>query len=116
MITCYLTYYIDPDSVGAFEHYARVWMWLIEKYGGRHYGYFLPTDSPPSATFSFPAVGDIGPDNIAVALFSFPSLEAYEKYRREVKDDPECHAITRHYEQTGCFKSYERTFVRAVER
>jgi hypothetical protein len=116
VITCYLRYWIDPVKVEAFEHYARVWMRLIEKYGGTHHGYFLPGEGPPSAAFSFPGVGEAGPENVAVALFSFPSLDAYEAYRCDVANDPECHAVTRHYEETKCFTRYERTFVRAVEK
>jgi len=114
MITCFLRYTIDPDQLSAFEHYARVWMRLIEKYGGTHLGYFIPGDAPPAAAFSFPGIGEAGPDNVAVALFSFPSVQAYERYRREVKNDPECAAITRDFEQTRCFTKYERVFMRAV--
>ena len=114
MITCYLRYTINPDQVAAFEHYARVWMRLIEKYGGTHHGYFLPGEIPPNTTFSFPGIGEAGPDNIAVALFSFPDVEGYERYRREVKHDPECEAVTKHYQETKCFTKYERTFMRAV--
>ena len=116
MITCYLRYFIDPGKVAAFEHYARVWMRLIEKYGGTHHGYFLPGETPPSATFSFPGIGEAGPANIAVALFSFPSLDAYETYRGDVKEDPECRAATKHYQETKCFTKYERTFMRPVAR
>ncbi len=55
LITCFLRYTIAPGKLEAFEHYARVWMQLIEKYGGTHQGYFAPDDEPPSAAFSFPA-------------------------------------------------------------
>lgn len=115
MITCFLRYTIASGKTAEFEHYARVWMRLIEKYGGTHYGYFVPGDTPPSAGFSFPGIGEAGPDHIAVALFSFPTIEAYDSYRREVKDDHECHAATLHYEQTKCFTKYERTFMRRIE-
>jgi hypothetical protein len=91
-------------------------MHLIEKYGGTHHGYFVAGEVPPSAPFSFPGLGEDGPDNIAVALFSFPSVDAYEKYRTEVKDDPECLAITKLRDETECFTKYERTFMRAVKR
>jgi hypothetical protein len=64
------------------------------------------------AVFSFPGVGAEGPDNIAIALFSFPSVAAYEEYRRKVADDPECRAATKHYNETKCFTKYERTFMR----
>ena len=114
MITCFLRYTIDPDKLLEFEHYARVWMRLIEKYGGTHHGYFVPGDGLPSTEFSFPGIGAEGPDNIAVALFSFPSVESYETYRREVANDPDCVAITSHHEQTKCFTKYERTFMRPV--
>jgi len=111
-----LRYTIDPDKLVEFEHYARVWMRLIEKYGGTHHGYFVPGDGPPSAAFSFPGIGEAGPDNVAVALFSFPSVEAYEIYRHEVRNDPECLAVTSHYQQTKCFTKYERTFMKPVLR
>jgi hypothetical protein len=114
MITCFLRYTIDRDKLADFEHYARVWMHLIKKHGGTHHGYFVPGEGPPSAAFSFPGIGEPGPDNIAIALFSFSSLEAYETYRREVANDPECLAITSHYERTNSFTKYERTFMRAV--
>lgn len=116
LITCFIRYTLDPDKTADFEHYARVWMRLIEKYGGSHHGYFLPDETPPSAAFSFPGIGEAGPDNIALALFSFPTLEAYEDYRREVPNDPECVVVTRHREETKCFTKYERTFVKAIER
>jgi hypothetical protein len=91
-------------------------MRLVDKYGGTHHGYFVPGQGPPSAAFSFPGIGEAGPDNVAVALFSFPSVEAYESYRREVANDPECLAVTSHYEETKCFSKYERTFMRPVTR
>ena len=119
MITCFLRYTIEPEKSAEFEHYAQVWMRLIEKYGGTHHGYFMPlmpADAPPSASFSFPGIGQTGPDNVAVALFSFPSVDAYDRYRREVKSDPECQAVTAHYQRTKCFTRYERTFMRPVER
>ena len=116
MITCFLRYTISPEKLVEFEHYASVWVSLIEKYGGTHHGYFVPGDAPPLAEFSFPGIGEAGPENIAVALFSFPNVAAYESYRREVANDPECLAVTRHYEQTECFTKYERTFMRALPR
>ena len=116
MITCFLRYTIEPEKSADFEHYAQVWMRLIEKYGGTHHGYFMPDEAPPSAAFSFPAIGEVGPDNVAVALFSFPNVDAYDRYRREVKSDPECQAVTAHYQRTKCFTSYERTFMKPVPR
>jgi hypothetical protein len=116
LITYFLRYTINPEKLPEFEHYARVWMRLIEKYGGTHHGYFVPGDDPPSAAFSFPGIGEAGPDNIAVALFSFANVEEYESYRSEVASDPDCLAVTQHYQRTKCFTKYERTLMRAIER
>lgn len=74
MITCYLRYVIDPFKLKEFEHYAKLWIPLVEKFGGKHHGYFLPHE---------------GPSNIALALFSFPSLAEYEIYRGKAASDPE---------------------------
>lgn len=42
LITCLIRYTINPQKLDDFELYARVWMHLIEKYGGTHHGYFVP--------------------------------------------------------------------------
>jgi hypothetical protein len=116
LITCFLRYVIEPDRLTEFEQYARTWMHLIERFGGTHHGYFVADETPASAAFSFPGIGEEGAANIAIALFSFPSLEAYETYREKVAFDPECHAATARYEATKFFTGYERTFMRAIDR
>jgi hypothetical protein len=114
VITCYLRYIIDPAKIKEFEQYARLWIALIEKFGGTHHGYFLPGEGPASATFSFPGVGAEGPGDVAVALFSFPNQAAYEAYRQQAAEDAECQAATAYYRETKCFVSYERSFMKAV--
>lgn len=117
MVTCYLRYVIDPDKLEEFEKYARMWMPLVEKFGGTHHGYFLPGKGPKdaaSASFSFPGLGAEGPGDVAVALFSFPSLEAYETYRRKAAEDEDCRAAMAYYHETKCFLSYERSFMEPV--
>ena len=42
MITCYVRYVIDTKKVKEFEEYAKMWIPLVEKFGGQHNGYFLP--------------------------------------------------------------------------
>jgi len=116
VITCLIRYTFDPEKLADFEQYARTWMRLIEKYGGTHHGYFMPDEAAPVASFSFAGLGEDGPGNVAIALFSFPTLAAYEKYRREVSDDRECIEETRHRDETQCFTKYERTFMRRVTR
>jgi hypothetical protein len=114
MFTCVIRYTIEPDKLEQFREYARAWMLLIRRYGGVHHGYFLPGANDrdlPRATFSFPDIGRDGPPNIAVALFSFPTIEAYDNYRRDVADDEECRAATAKFSEAKCFSSYDRTFL-----
>lgn len=99
MISCYLRYVIDPYKVREFEHYARLWIPLVERLGGTHHGYFLPHE---------------GANNIALALFSFPSLADYEAYRQKTTDDIECQSAFAYAEETRCILSYERSFMRPL--
>lgn len=99
MITCFIEYTIDPYKLAEFEHYAKLWIPLVEKFGGQHHGYFLPSE---------------GANNIARALFSFPSLAAYEQYRKDSFADPACIAAFKYAEETRCVVSYERSFMRPV--
>ncbi len=99
MITCYLKYIVDPLKLEAFEHYAKLWIPLVEKFGGIHHGYFMPHE---------------GASNIAYALFSFPSLAEYEIYRGKAAECPECQAAMAHYAKTKCYLSYERSFMKPL--
>jgi hypothetical protein len=110
-ITCFLRYTLAPGKEAEFEAYAEKWRELITRHGGRHHGYFVPRAAPASVGFSFPGVGKTGPDNVAVALFSFPDEEAYEAYRRGVAEDPECAPAASLFTETGCFLDYERSFL-----
>jgi hypothetical protein len=101
VITCYLRYVIDPYKVEDFERYARMVIPLVERCGGQHHGYFLPHE---------------GPNNIAVALFTFPSLTEYERYRITVREDETARAAWRLAEDTRCIVSFERSFLRPVFR
>lgn len=99
MITCYLRYIIDPFKLKEFEHYGKVWIPLVEKFGGQHHGYFLPSE---------------GANNVALAMFTFPSMALYEEYRIKSFADPECQAAFKYAEETRCIISYERSFFRPV--
>jgi hypothetical protein len=99
MVTCYLRYIVDPYKLKEFEHYGKLWIPLVEKFGGQHHGYFLPSE---------------GANDVALAMFTFPSLAAYEKYRADSMQDPECQAAFKYAEETRCILSYERSFFRPV--
>ena len=101
MITCYLRYTIDMYKVAEFEEYARRWIPLVERFGGTHHGYFVPHESD---------------SDLAVALFSFPSLAAYERYRADSLNDPECQAAYEFAHATRCIIRYERHFLRPIDR
>lgn len=116
MFTCFIKYILDSDKITEFEEYARIWMVLVEKHGGIHHGYFLPSNPEdlPDSSFSFPDIGKSAPNNIAVALFSFPSLEKYNAYKKAVSEDENCKAITIHFNKKKCFLSYERGFLKPI--
>lgn len=99
MITCSLRYVIDPYKLKEFEHYSKLWIPLVEKFGGQHHGYFLPSE---------------GASDIALALFTFPSLAAYEDYRKKSMQDADCIAAFKYAEETRCIIRYERNFMRPV--
>jgi len=99
MITCTLTYEIDPNQVDAFEAYGRVWIGLVNRMGGTHHGYWLPHE---------------GANDIAYANFSFPSLTAYEAYRIASMEDAECQKAFAFAQATNCIRRYDRSFTRPV--
>jgi len=99
MITCFIEYTIDADKTEEFEHYANLWIPLVEKFGGQHLGYFLPSE---------------GASNIALALFNFASLAEYELYRNKSLADQECQAAFEYARMTSCIVSYKRSFFRPL--
>ena len=99
MITCYLNYIIDPKKINEFETYTKMWIPLVNKFGGTHHGYFLPAE---------------GRNNVALALFTFPSLAKYEEYREASFKDKECIEAFEYADKTNCIISYDRSFFRPV--
>jgi hypothetical protein len=99
MITCVVDYVIDPKKIDAFERFAKRWIDVVNRYGGQHHGYFLPSE---------------GASDRALALFSFPSLAEYEKYRTNFGRNEEFIAVDRIRDESGCVVRYDRTFMRPV--
>ena len=117
MFTCVIRYEVEGDRLGEFESYAEAWIELIERYGGTHHGYFVPCseeDDVPNPTFSFSGLGREADLNIGYALFSFPDVASYDRYREEVARDPECAAATARFNSAPCFTSYERSFLKPI--
>lgn len=92
-------YVIDAAKIEAFERFSRRWMELVDEHGGAHHGYFLPAE---------------GASDKALALFSFPSLAAYEQYRTLFGRHPDFIEIDRFRDKSGCVLRYERTFMRPL--
>ena len=99
MVTCHIKYIIDPYQIAVFEEYGKRWINLVNKFGGQHLGYFLPSE---------------GANNIAFALFSFDSLASYEQYRKNILIDADCISTFKLATDSKCILSYERTFLRPV--
>jgi hypothetical protein len=99
VITCVVEYTIDPAKIDAFEEFARAWITLVNRHGGQHHGYFLPGE---------------GASDRAMALFSFPSLAAYEQYRSRFGVDPEFVAADLIRDTSGCVLRYDRSFMRPL--
>ena len=98
-ITCHLRYIVDPYQLPAFEAYGKAWIRLVERFGGKHHGYFMPSE---------------GTSNVALAMFSFPSFAECEAYREASFKDAECLAVVAENEKHRFIVSYERSFFRPV--
>lgn len=99
MITCVVEYTVDSAKIEQFERFARAWIALVNEHGGRHHGYFLPSE---------------GASDRALALFSFRSLAAYEDYRTLFGVDPDFIAADKIRDESKCVLRYERSFFRPV--
>ena len=76
-----------------------MWLELVPRFGGIHHGYFLPSE---------------GDSDVALAMFSFPSLAAYEQYRKDAENDPDVQKAIAFVKETRCFTRYERSFFRPL--
>lgn len=98
-VTFVIDYVIDPSKIAAFEVYSRRWMELVRREGGVHHGYFLPSE---------------GASDKALALFTFDSLAAYERYRAKFGVDPDFIAADELRTDTGCVLRWDRTIMRPL--
>lgn len=73
MITCFITYQIDPFRKDLFAQYARAWGEAIPRCGADLFGYFAPHEG--SATTAY-------------GVYTLPSLAAYEAYKTRLAADP----------------------------
>ena len=98
-ITVFIRYQLDPFKRPQFEDYARRWLEIIPKHGGKVVGYWMPHE---------------GTNNIAFGLLKFPSLAEYESYRARIRADKEGMANFGYAEENKFILVEERTFLRQV--
>ena len=98
-ITVFIRYQLDPFKRAQFEEYARSWLSIIPKCGGKVVGYWMPHE---------------GTNNIAFGLISFESLGDYEAYRARIRADEGGMANFRFAEDNHLILAEERTFLRQV--
>jgi len=99
-VACFIRYRIDPFQRSAFETYARAWLAIIPRCGGRLLGYFLPHE---------------GTNDIAWGIIAFASLADYESYRARLKADGEGRANFEYAQRERFILAEERTFVEMVQ-
>jgi len=100
-ITVFIRYQLDPFKRDKFEEYARNWLTIIPKCGGRVDGYWMPHE---------------GTNNVAFGLISFDSLAEYEAYRARLRADTEGMRNFRFAESEQLILAEERSFLRRVEK
>lgn len=99
MITCLIRYELNPDKIREFERYGKAWISLVNRFGGRHHGYLMPSE---------------GASDVAYESISFESMAAYEDYRTSSFKDPDCIAAFDFAKETACIRRFDRTFLRPV--
>ena len=98
-ISCFIRYEIDPLQREGFAEYARTWLRVIPRCGGRLVGYWLPHE---------------GSNYVAWGIISFDSLAAYEAYRARIKTDPEGRGNFELAESKRFILKEERNWLEAV--
>ena len=98
-ITVFIRYQLDPFKRDGFEDYARRWLDIIPKCGGKVVGYWMPHE---------------GTNNIAFGLISFESLAAYEDYRARLLHDSDGAANFAYAQKERFILAEERSFLRQV--
>jgi hypothetical protein len=99
-LACFIRYELDPFKRAQFHAYAEAWGRIIPRCGGHLLGYFLPSE---------------GTNYEAWGVIAFPSLAAYEAYRRRLKADPEGRANFELAQRERFILREERTFTDVVD-
>ena len=98
-VSVFIRYRIDPFQRDAFEAYAKRWLEIIPRCGGKDVGYWMP---------------DEGTNDIAFGLVTFANLADYEAYRARIRADEAGAANFREAERARFILREERTFLLRV--
>jgi hypothetical protein len=63
LVTCYLKYVVNPQKLKEFESYGKMWIPLVEKFGGIHHG-----KGVKSSKMTFAPVGKINVTVVGLTL------------------------------------------------
>ncbi|SMG10571.1 MULTISPECIES: NIPSNAP family protein [unclassified Paracoccus (in: a-proteobacteria)] len=97
MITCVITYDIDPNRRELFDQYARNWGECSPRCGADLIGYFAPHEGSASTAYG---------------IYSLPSLAEYEAYRSRLAADPLGRENYEFAKREGFIRSENRLFVK----
>lgn len=98
-IACFIRYQLDPSRRDAFEAYAQRWLRIIPRCGGALVGYYLPHE---------------GTNDVAFGVIHFDDLASYERYRAQLKADPEGRANFEFARAERFILREERSFLEVV--
>ncbi len=97
MITCVITYEIDPNRRELFDSYAQRWGQCIPRNGADLFGYFAPHE---------------GSTTTAYGIYTLPSLAHYEAYRARLAQDPLGQENYEFAKREGFIRNETRLFLR----
>lgn len=101
MITCIITYDIEPTGHDAFAQYARGWSSAIPECGAALIGYFAPHEG--SATTAY-------------GIYDIASLAEYEAYRARLRDHPTARENFAFAQKERFIRREDRLFLQRVDR
>lgn len=99
MITCIITYEIDPNKKALFDLYAQNWGKCIPRCGANLVGYFGPHE---------------GSTTTAYGIYHIASLAEYEIYKQKLALDPLGHENFEFAKQEGFIRNESRLFLKRV--
>lgn len=99
MITCVITYDIDPFKRAEFEAYGRMWNEIIPRLGVDLIGYFGPHEGSLTTGYG---------------IYNCASLAAYESYKSQLKTDEKAQAALSYAAQEKFIRREDRIFLKQI--